>query len=706
MAIRLALMRSRYVFLALLACSSLLVASASQPAEEPHPASALTIQDIGPGMVAVDGDWQFHTGDDLGWADPAYDDSGWEHINADDTWGAQTHPSYRAFAWYRRRINIAPSIAGRQKLAILMPPVDDAYEVYWNGVRIGNLGTLPPNAVLANEHRQSFALPLSPSGATDGLLAIRVWAAPSTFISLATDGGLNGPPYVGNAAVIAATVGQSDFLRLRASLYGRAISFFFLLIGTVSFFAWIRDRGKRLYLWFAGWLLGKVALFYISSDQVIEWISSATYSVSLFVLHSIVDCSIFLLLLYLFDLQNDRRLRRWTAIAVGANIALALAGGILQSVWVSVGATMQSTEAVLTITFLLTELFVLVLVYQGLKGNLDVPRKLVAFVASLGYLHEIVRLLSPEGRRFTHWKLYERMTSPLFHFVGAGINSRQILETLLLISLAYALMRYALQQRRHTEAIERELESAREVQQVLIPDALPEVAGYVIHSVYQPAQEVGGDFFQIIPLQDQSTLVILGDVSGKGLKAAMKVALIVGTLRTLAEFDSRPAAMLTGLNRRLVGRLQGGFATTVVFKLAPSGECTLANGGHLPPFLNSSELTLDPSLPVGIDPQAEYVDQDLVLNDEDRLTLYTDGVLEATNAEGELYGFARVTSLLADRPGATTIAAAARAFGQEDDITVLTITRLPVVHAGRFPPHVAIVPGNVLEGDPHRDPVP
>jgi Stage II sporulation protein E (SpoIIE) len=666
-------MRARYVSLALLACSSLLVASASQPAEEPHP--ALTIQDISPGTVAVDGDWQFHLGDDMRWADPAYDDSQWERIKADDTWGAQTHPSYRAFAWYRRHIDIAPSIAGTQELAILMPPVDEAYEVYWNGTKIGNQGTLPPRAVLYNERRQSFALPLSRSDPVDGLLAIRVWVSPPTFISPATDGGLNGPPYVGNAAVIAATVGQGDFLRLRASLYGRAISFFFLLIGTVSFFAWVRDRGKRLYLWFAGWLLGKVALFYISSDHVIEWISSATYSSLLFVLHSIVDCSVFLLLLYLFDLQDDPRLRRWTRIAVGANIALALVGGILQSVWVSVGATMQSTEAVLTITFLLTELFVLVLVYQGLKGNLDVPRKLVAIVASLGYVHEIVRLLSPEGRRFTHWKLYERMTSPLFHFLGTGITSRQILETLLLVSLAYALMRYALEQRRHTEAIERELESAREVQQVLIPEALPEVAGYVIRSVYQPAHEVGGDFFQIIPLQDQSTLVILGDVSGKGLNAAMKVALIVGTLRTLAEFDSRPSAVLTGLNRRLVGRLQGGFATTVVFRLTPSGECTLANGGHLPPFLNSSELTVAPSLPVGIDPEAEYVDQDFVLNDEDRLTLYTDGVLEATNTEGELYGFERVSELLTQRPDAESIAETARTFGQEDDITVLTVKR-------------------------------
>jgi serine phosphatase RsbU (regulator of sigma subunit) len=338
-------------------------------------------------------------------------------------------------------------------------------------------------------------------------------------------------------------------------------------------------------------------------------------------------------------------------------------------------------DAVLTVVFTLSELFVFVLVYQGLKRRPDLARKMVAAMAFLVYVHEIVRITSVQGQRFTHWTLYQRMSASLLHFAGAGITTRQILETLLLISLAYALMRYAMEQRRHTAAIEMEMRSAQEVQRVLIPESLPEVARYAIQSVYQPAQEVGGDFFQIIPLEDQSTLVILGDVSGKGLKAAMNVALIVGTIRTLAEFDSDPARMLNGLNRRLVGRLQGGFATTVILKLGPSGECILANAGHLPPFLNSNEMTLEPSLPLGIDPDADYMDRDWLLEDEDRLTLYTDGVLEACNSERELYGFERVTALLADRPDAESIAETARAFGQEDDITVLTITRLPIVYA-------------------------
>jgi serine phosphatase RsbU (regulator of sigma subunit) len=291
-----------------------------------------------------------------------------------------------------------------------------------------------------------------------------------------------------------------------------------------------------------------------------------------------------------------------------------------------------------------------------------------------------VRVVSSQGIRFTHWGLHDRITGPLFRLAGAEITSGQILEMLLLISLAYALMRYAIEQRKHDEAIEMELKSAREVQQVLIPEALPEVAGYTIQSTYKPAHEVGGDFFQIIPLKDESTLVVLGDVSGKGLKAAMNVALIVGTVRTLAEFDSDPAAVLTGLNRRLVGRLQGGFATAVVLKLSPSGDCAVATAGHLPPFLNLGEMTMEPSLPLGIVADADYVNQYVALNDNDHVTLYTDGVLEACNSAGELYGFERLNTLLTGRPDAILIAETAQAFGQDDDITVLTITRL-AVHA-------------------------
>ena len=99
---RLANLRSRCFLLALIACSSLVTSALQQVKNRPE--SVLEIREAGRSVVALDRDWQFHTGDDLRWADSAYDDSQWERIKADDTWGTQTHPAYTGFAWYRRHL--------------------------------------------------------------------------------------------------------------------------------------------------------------------------------------------------------------------------------------------------------------------------------------------------------------------------------------------------------------------------------------------------------------------------------------------------------------------------------------------------------------------------------------------------------------------------------------------------------------------------
>ena len=219
------------------------------------------------------------------------------------------------------------------------------------------------------------------------------------------------------------------------------------------------------------------------------------------------------------------------------------------------------------------------------------------------------------------------------------------------------------------------MQSAREIQQVLVPDNLPALEGYAVTSAYQPAMEVGGDFFQIIPNDDGSAIVALGDVSGKGLKAGMNVSMIVGVLRAEAG-NTNPSEMLSSLNRCLVGRMAGGFATGMVFRVDQDGTVTFANAGHLPPYLNGKEYQLDASLPLGLIGYSDYTETILKLEPGDQLSVYTDGLLEATSPTGELFGFERMNALFANRPTAQEAMKAAIEFGQEDDITVLTITRL------------------------------
>jgi serine phosphatase RsbU (regulator of sigma subunit) len=204
----------------------------------------------------------------------------------------------------------------------------------------------------------------------------------------------------------------------------------------------------------------------------------------------------------------------------------------------------------------------------------------------------------------------------------------------------------------------------------MIPREKVETPGYEVDSVYNPATEVGGDFFHVEPTPDGGLLVILGDVAGKGLQAAMNVSILMGALRRTSE--KSPARILESLNRVLIG--SDSFTTCQVAWFGPDGEVVVANAGHLPPYLNTQEVRLPGGLPLGVINEVKYDEVRLYLHPGDRLLMMSDGVVEARQGSGELFGFDRVHNL--SNQTAFYIADAAKAFGQEDDITVLTIRRL------------------------------
>jgi len=182
---------------------------------------------------------------------------------------------------------------------------------------------------------------------------------------------------------------------------------------------------------------------------------------------------------------------------------------------------------------------------------------------------------------------------------------------------------------------------------------------------------VGGDFFQVLPdLRDGSTLIVVGDVAGKGLKAGMLAALIVGAVRTAFKFTSDPGRILALLNERLVGR---GLVTCMAMRIDRDGKAELANAGHLPPYINGKELALEGALPLGALPDTVFPNLRFELGEGVPLLLVSDGVIEARAEGGELFGFERTARISGQ--SAEAIARAAQAHGQEDDITVLTVTR-------------------------------
>ena len=215
-----------------------------------------------------------------------------------------------------------------------------------------------------------------------------------------------------------------------------------------------------------------------------------------------------------------------------------------------------------------------------------------------------------------------------------------------------------------------ELETAREMQQQLVaPPA--EIPGFRIESAYFPARQVGGDFFRVISEGENGVLVVVGDVSGKGLGAAMTVSAVIGALRSIPPVS--PAWILNALNSGLAGHLHGGFVTCCAARITQDGMVTIANAGHLSPYRNGTEVAVEAGLPLGIVPGAEYDEIQFLLGPDESLTFLSDGVVEARNASGELFGFER--TLRISNSGAAAIAQAAKDFGQDDDITVLSITR-------------------------------
>ena len=218
-----------------------------------------------------------------------------------------------------------------------------------------------------------------------------------------------------------------------------------------------------------------------------------------------------------------------------------------------------------------------------------------------------------------------------------------------------------------------EMQAAQEIQQMLVQPGIEAIPGLRIEVVFRPIREVGGDFYLCRVLPGDRQRILIGDVSGKGAAAAMTAALLIGAAGRRPA-DS-PAQLLHHLNIVLADTRFGGFAICFCADIAHDGAATLANAGHLAPYRNGDEYKSDSGLPLGLTGDADYSEFTVQLALGDTLTFLSDGVVEAQNTAGELFGFDRARAI--STQSAEQIAAAAQAHGQSDDITVLTVTLAP-----------------------------
>ena len=249
---------------------------------------------------------------------------------------------------------------------------------------------------------------------------------------------------------------------------------------------------------------------------------------------------------------------------------------------------------------------------------------------------------------------------------------RSVAITVVVISLTFLLVQRLRSTNRERATLHGEMQAAGQIQRLLVPGTIDSAAGWSIDAAFLPAREVGGDFYLCRALPNGRLRIVIGDVSGKGAAAAMTAALLIGAAEK-RESDS-PTELLRHLNLVLCDSHVGGFATCLCADLAADGAIVAASAGHLAPYFNGAEMAIENDLPLGLNADASYPASTFQFSAGSRLTFLTDGVVEARGRSGELFGFERTASLSTGSAG--ELARAAEAFGQQDDITVLALTRL------------------------------
>src|SRR5215471_15196082 len=318
---------------------------------------------------------------------------------------------------------------------------------------------------------------------------------------------------------------------------------------------------------------------------------------------------------------------------------------------------------VLVITFTVAIIVYLYVVPSGAVAELKTLRK-VLLIWGAFVVYNNVRGFLP----IPHSADYE--------FVGFAI---------FLCSLAYLVARRSMHTEEALAAITNELEIARRIQKSILPEQMPQVPGLRVAAQYLPMSQVAGDFYDFLLIGERRIGLLIADVSGHGVPAALVASMVKVAVAAQAEHADNPAKVLAGLNSVLSGKLQGQFVTAAyLFLDMEAREAKYSAAGH-PPLLHyraaegSVHDIVENGLILGVMPFASYQSKDFALDPGDRFLLYTDGVIEA-NQRGEEFGDERVKQVLLRPLSAQDIC---RSLGAEitawsqgvahDDVTIVAI---------------------------------
>lgn len=610
----------------------------------------------------LDAKWLVQAGDDLDYARPDFDDSHWLPFDPHNSVDATLH-ARPPVIWYRLHVKTDPAAT----LALSEVNLARAFEIYVNGEPLIRNGSVDPFVPYTPSARIIESVPQRMVATAVLVIAIRVRISPVEWASQLP--GL----YIDNLVLGHwLELNNSRWLDIIGANSVEWINRLLLVgLGLIAFVLFAAQRRQTVYLWIAAVSLLTLAEFPVPFITAIQNIPA--YWPIIGTLPRLISPYIWVSLYFAFV---DQRLNWvWRIILIIAGIGNFLSG--IQGWGLALLLPLQFFSN-LPYIIILSVVIPVVLAIHWRRGNREAGILLIPVILFSLYIYVEVGCLTLF--QFPAWRQTALGGLNLIDHYQVGpftISLNSISGILSTLSLAIIMLRRSVTMSRRQALLDAELEAAREVQRILVPEHRGTVPGFSVETAYEPAQQVGGDFFQFTPTPDGGLLIVVGDVAGKGLPAAMLVSVLVGAICGLTEYTQNPAELLAGLNERLVGRSGGGFSTAVAAHFAASGSVTLCNAGHLSPYLDGREVQLPGALPLGVAPSTQYETIMLRLDAGSRLTFYSDGVVEAQSPNGELFGFERARDI-STQPAAT-IVEAARHFGQQDDITVVAITRTTAV---------------------------
>jgi hypothetical protein len=611
----------------------------------------------------LDMKWRVQADDNPAYASPEFDDSSWPLHDPHKSIDATLHQR-PSIIWYRLHVKVDPSATG---LALSEINIAQAFEIYVNGERLMTVGQVSPWVAYSSGARVRASIPDRLVATGTLVIALRV------HISHVEWQGQQ-PGYSASNLSIGQeqTLYKDDWLGIiSANLLDWFDRILIIGLGFVALVLFASQRRQTVYLWIfavGALVLAESPVPFITKFHNVPVVWELVGAVPRLVA-PLIWVSLY------FAFVNQRLGWVWRTILILTGIADFIAG--LQEWFVPLSLPLQLLTN-LPYIILLSVVIPIVLIVYWRRGNHEAGILLIPVTLFSFYIYTIVVFETlfqfPAWRQTALRGLNFIDRYPVGPFAISLHNVTGILSTL---SLAIIILRRSATMSRRQAQLESELAAAQEVQRVLVPEHTEAVPGFVVESVYEPAQQVGGDFFQILPERAGGILVIVGDVAGKGLPAAMLVSVLVGAIRGVAEFTENPAELLANLNERLVGRAGGAFSTALVALIESGGRVIVANAGHLSPYLDGREVELPGALPLGVASSTVYETTEFYLPPGSRLAFYSDGVIEAQQPNGELFGFERARDI-STQPAAAIVEAAKR-FGQQDDITVVTITRTAAV---------------------------